>query len=312
MTELNLDDLADRRTTYDKYRVVHPGNELAWGGATLESVDHPCPSRSERGSPSFTKFKISGIGHTITKKSLSLPTYTPPANEKKKKKIIKQSKDENLGGDPTYTYLCSERLRNLGTLNFLCSSDKSILRCPLIRRQNNSSQQLKWFKTIPFPNRVTLILHDVLDNGVFAEDSEFSLGIDALTGEVALKVLRVRNYNGDGLLRILCCMNTEISNKIAGFVDGFKTFKGDVLNRKVSRSILRAIDSAFTSPDSNLMRFFNLRTNVSTDEYGEKTTSFYRSISDNVPSGFHWPMSPVRSQPSCVKMVSSEFKSGRL
>jgi len=44
MTELNLDDLADRQTACNKYRVVHPGNELAWGGATLESVDHPCPS----------------------------------------------------------------------------------------------------------------------------------------------------------------------------------------------------------------------------------------------------------------------------
>jgi len=60
-------------------------------------------------------------------------------------------------------------------------------------------------------------------------------------------------------------MDTEIADKIAGFVDGFKTFKGNVL--KISQSIYSEGDgSAFTSPISNLMRFFNLRMKVSIDE----------------------------------------------
>ena len=40
------------------------------------------------------------------------------------------------------------------------------------------------------------------------------------------------------------------------------------------------------------------------------TRFFLRSMSDSVPSAFHWPTSPVQSQPSSVS--ASAVTSGRL
>ena len=88
----------------------------------------------------------------------------------------------------------------------------------------NSSNGLK---PLLFPIEFTLTPHNVLDNGVFTEGSEFMLGVDVI-GEVALKMLWVRNHNSNRLLPCVVCTH-RIANKIAGSVDGFK---GNVLNEK--------------------------------------------------------------------------------
>lgn len=60
-------------------------------------------------------------------------------------------------------------LRNLTSLDLLCSRNKPVMRRPLLRRQDHALQELVLLEPVSLAVRIAIIQHDLLDTLVVAQ-----------------------------------------------------------------------------------------------------------------------------------------------
>jgi len=108
----------------------------------------------------------------------------------------------------TYINLRSESLCNLGPLNLLSGSNKTILWRPLFVSQDNSLKQLSGLETVLLADGIALLEDNVLDGGVCTESLQVTGRVDTLSREETAEMGLVWNDNGHGLLSFLCGVYT--------------------------------------------------------------------------------------------------------
>jgi hypothetical protein len=125
-------------------------------------------------------------------------------------------------------------------------------------------QQLKLLEPVLLPDGIAFFQHKLCDGRVFTNLREFAFGIYTLGREGVDEMQRVRDDDGHRLLGMLCCEDANIADKVAGFVNGLKPLKSNVLIKVCSTRSGLEQWIILTSPHSNLIRFFNLQGDKST------------------------------------------------